>query len=221
MSGVKQLTEANKAIILTVAEEKFSSRYIAQKVGCSKTSVLNCIRKYKNSASLERKKGSGKPRKTNSAEDRLLKRMCLQNRFKSAVQIRSEFIAAGGKEISIEVVRRRLKEYSLVARIPAKKPFLTKKMRMQRLNWAKKFINWTEMDWRRVIFSDESKFNLFGSDGIHYVRRRSGGRLSEECIQPTVKHRAGQMVWGCFSFHGVGPLATFDTSNRNALCVGI
>ncbi|XP_077287686.1 uncharacterized protein LOC143912277 [Arctopsyche grandis] len=47
------------------------------------------------------------------------------------------------------------------------------------------------MDWRRVIFSDESKFNLFGSDGIHYVRRRSGERLSDKCIQPTVKHPAG------------------------------
>jgi hypothetical protein len=37
--------------------------------------------------------------------------------------------------------------------------------------------SWTTADWQKVIFLDEIKFNLFGSDGIQYVRRRSGERM--------------------------------------------
>lgn len=79
-------------------------------------------------------------------------------------------------------------------------------MRKNRLDWVKKYEHWSEMDWRNVIFSDESKFCLFGSDGMQYVRRKPGERLSDKCIKKTVKHPAGQMVWGCFSYYGIGVL---------------
>ncbi len=29
---------------------------------------------------------------------------------------------------------------------------------------------WTEENWSKVHFSDDSKFNLLGSDGKHFVR---------------------------------------------------
>ena len=49
--------------------------------------------------------------------------------------------------------------------------------------------------------------NLICSDGIQYVRRRSGERMKENCLLRTVKHPAGQMIWGCLSYHGLGELA--------------
>lgn len=80
-------------------------------------------------------------------------------------------------------------------------------MKQKRLEWAKNHAGWSLQQWRTVIFSDESKFNLFGSDGIQYVRRKSGERLSDQCLKKTVKHPAGQMIWGCFSYHGIGEMA--------------
>ena len=54
---------------------------------------------------------------------------------------------------------------------------------------------------------DESKFNLFGSDGKHYVRRQTGERLNPKCVKKSVKFGGGRvMVWGMFSAAGVGPL---------------
>lgn len=41
---------------------------------------------------------------------------------------------------------------------------------------------------------------------MQYVRRRPGERLNLECVRPTVKYPAGQMVWGCFSYYGIGEL---------------
>ena len=65
--------------------------------------------------------------------------------------------------------------------------------------------------WYKVVWSDESKFNLFGSDGRVYIRRRVGEDYLPECIQSTVKFGGGSvMVWGCITSDGVGPLTTVD-----------
>uniref|UniRef100_A0A8R1IVS3 Uncharacterized protein n=1 Tax=Caenorhabditis japonica TaxID=281687 RepID=A0A8R1IVS3_CAEJA len=59
----------------------------------------------------------------------------------------------------------------------------------------------------RTDVSDESKFMLFGSDGISYVRRPVGTRFNPKYQTPFVKHDGDNvMVWSCFSSHEVGPL---------------
>jgi len=61
--------------------------------------------------------------------------------------------------------------------------------------------------WSNVLFSDESKFELFGSDGIKYVRRPVDKRFDVRYQIPTVKHGGGSvMVWGCMSASETGPL---------------
>ena len=62
-----------------------------------------------------------------------------------------------------------------------------------------------------VIWSDKSKFNLFGSDGRVYIRRRIGEDFHPDCIQQTVKFGGGNvMMWGCVSCEGVGPLVRVE-----------
>uniref|UniRef100_A0A1I7XUL6 DDE_3 domain-containing protein n=1 Tax=Heterorhabditis bacteriophora TaxID=37862 RepID=A0A1I7XUL6_HETBA len=59
----------------------------------------------------------------------------------------------------------------------------------------------------KVVFSDESKFNRFGSDGKKYVRRRPGEEFMPKCTIPTIKHGGGSvMVWAAFNRNGSGPL---------------
>ncbi|EFN82678.1 Transposable element Tcb1 transposase, partial [Harpegnathos saltator] len=86
-----------------------------------------------------------------------------------------------------------------------------------RLDFAKKFEHWTEVDWRKVLFSDESKFQSFGSDGIKYIRRPTGTRYNSRYQIPTVKHGGRNvMVWGSFPYNGVGPLVEI-TGNMDAI----
>ena len=78
-------------------------------------------------------------------------------------------------------------------------------MRKTRLEWAKEY-QISLNDWRNVIYSDESKINLFARDGQRCVRRKSGERFHAHCVTPTVKFSTSVMIWGCMTAFGLGPL---------------
>ncbi len=57
-----------------------------------------------------------------------------------------------------------------------------------------------------VLWSDETKINLFGSDGVKRVWRQPG-EYKDKCVLPTVKHGGGiVVVWGCMSAAGTKEL---------------
>lgn len=56
-----------------------------------------------------------------------------------------------------------------------------------------------------VLLSDESKFNVFGSDGKKHTWQRPNQELKILHVRPTVKHgRVHVMVWGCVACSEVG-----------------
>ncbi|CAK9827692.1 Transposable element Tc1 transposase [Anthophora retusa] len=62
-----------------------------------------------------------------------------------------------------------------------------------------------------VLWTDESKFEIFGNKRRQFVRRRKGEAYQEGCLKPTVKHGGGSvMVWSCISANGVGDLIRID-----------
>ena len=93
-----------------------------------------------------------------------------------------------GVKVSDRAVRRRLVNAGLRARIARKKPFVNVVQRQKRVAWAKEHVTWTAEDWKKVIFSDETRTSEFGSDGVRYVRRRPGEDCLPECSTPTMKH---------------------------------
>ena len=87
-----------------------------------------------------------------------------------------------------------------------KKPYLRLANKGERLGLAKEQ-HWTEEDWKKVLWTDESTFEVFGSHRRTFVRRRTIEKMLEECLTPSVKHGGGNvMVWGCFGAGKVGDL---------------
>lgn len=104
-------------------------------------------------------------------------------------------------------VRHALQEIGLNGRIRRAKPQLSAIHIRKRKEWAADMLELTADDWRAVFITDESKFNLFGSDGKQYCRRRPGEELEPRNIKKTVKHGGGSvMVWGCLTEFGPGRL---------------
>ena len=70
--------------------------------------------------------------------------------------------------------------------------------------------------WKNVLWSDETKINLLGSDGVSHVWWQPGEEYHDVCTMPTVKHGGeNDMVWGCMSAFGVGELH-FIEGNMNS-----
>jgi transposase len=130
------------------------------------------------------------------------------DRFRPSHEIAQTLINRKSKKaIHSSTVRRRQMEAGLNGRIARNKPKLTKRQRQARLRWAKKYRDWKAEDFEKILWSDESPFNLFVKNGKVWVRRRLDEEYVLCCMQPTVKFGGGHInVWGCFSSQGVGSL---------------
>lgn len=111
------------------------------------------------------------------------------------------------KDVSAETVRCSIRKMGFHGRVARKKPFISEKNRKIRIEFAKKYKNKYFEYWKNILFTDESRYNVFGSDGRQMVWRKPNTELKKENLQPTVKFGGGSvMVWGCFSAAGVGNL---------------
>ena len=190
---------------MALSEEGYTQRVIAAHVGCTQASVSGILKKKMVYGNVKDAKIPGRKRKTSQKEDRIVVRKSKTDRFKTASQIKAEMQTDYDVDISVSTTRRRLREASLNACRPQKKPRLTSCHKKKRLDFAKAHQNWTAEQWTQVVFSDESRFLLHRSDGRIFVRRMTGEEVKENCVQPTVRHGRGAiMVWGCINARGVG-----------------
>ena len=79
------------------------------------------------------------------------------------------------------------------------KSLISRKNQKARLDSTTEHIAWTEGQWNMVDFSDESKFNLFGSDGKIFVRRsKNGESLSPQYVKKLWNLMGCNGVWDDF-----------------------
>ena len=73
---------------------------------------------------------------------------------------------------------------------------------------------WSVEEWRRILFSNESKINLKGFDSKHKSFQRPPNKQLPKYCKRTVKHGGGNaMALGCFSLNGIGSLYEISKTN--------
>lgn len=203
------LLDRQKVIILY--QQGLTIREIQRQVKGSISGIHYIIKKFKKSKCVGDLKRSGRPRKLTPAAEKHLKLLSLRNRKKNSTQLAQEIAEATGTRVSSSLVRRKLISFGLRGCVAKKKTFFRRGNKQKRLKFVKEHENWTEEDWKKVLWTDESKFEMFGSRRRQYVRRRPGEEYLEDCLNPTMKHGGGSiMVWGCFSGYGVGDLIKIE-----------
>lgn len=211
MGKAKAITSQLQELMIKEIQGGSSQRQVAARFGVSQSGVAAVLKRFNERGAVIVKKSSGRPRETTVKQDRILLRLSNEDPRKSAVSLRTELKEKYKVLCSVSTVKRRLRASGLFGRRPAKKPLVSVKNRIARVQFAKRHLKWTSKDWAKILWSDESKFNLFGSDGIKYVRRPIGQRYNPKFQLPTVKHGGGNvMVWGCFSHDSIGPLHRID-----------
>ncbi|GFY31753.1 transposable element Tcb2 transposase [Trichonephila clavipes] len=119
-------------------------------------------------------------------------------------QVANQFLAASGKQISRKTVARRLRGGGLYARRPVVCVPLTRQHRTARLQWCREHHNWTEQDWARVLFSDESRFSLSSDCRRQLIWRESDTAYRPENIQEKDRYpTCSIMVWAGIMINGL------------------
>ena len=71
----------------------------------------------------------------------------------------------------------------MIGRIAVRKPLLRPVNKEKRLKFAQEYGEWTIGQWKSVLWTDESKFERFGSHRRQYVRRKLNERFKPDCIK--------------------------------------
>lgn len=140
------------------------------------------------------KREADEPRKTSKRDDNKILDLSLADKFRSATRIRPKFNEKLVAPISLTTVERRLREGDLFGRIAVRKPLLRPGNKRKRLLFAKDHENLSIDQWKNVLWSDESKFELFGFHRRKYYRRKVNKRYHSKCIVPTVKYGGGSTM---------------------------
>ena len=141
--------------------------------------LLYMIEKYKSRKCIGNLIGRGRKRKTTPHLDRVIQRKIKTNRRKSALPVQTELNIA----VSESMIHRRAHEIGLYGRVARKNTANCGK----RVRYSRKYREKPLDFWNSVLWSDESKFNLFGSDGKVMVWRTPKEEYNSTCTVPIVK----------------------------------
>ncbi|GFT89370.1 transposable element Tc1 transposase [Trichonephila clavipes] len=177
------------------------------------TSIDKIIGRFKSDGLIENKSGRGRKNiLSDVAKRKVLKDIKIDLKLSAVKQLAAETSRIiMGRSVSDETVRNVIRHAGYSSRVARKKPFISIQNQKKRLEFAKTHQLKTDNFWKKVMFSDESKFNIFGSDGRRTVWRKPSTTLDPKNLRPIVKHGGGSvMVWGCMASNGVGNLVFRD-----------
>ncbi|KAK3552739.1 hypothetical protein QTP86_022149, partial [Hemibagrus guttatus] len=203
MAKTKELSKDTRNKIVDLHQAGKTESAIGKQLGVKKSTVGAIIRKWKTTDNLPR---SGAPRKISPRGVKMITRMVSKNPRTTRGDPVNDLQRAGTKvtkaTISNTLRLQGLKSCS-ARRVPLLKPVHVR----ARLKSAREHLDDPEEDWENVIWSDETKIELFGKNSACRVWRRKNAELHPKNTIPTVKHGGGNiMLWGCFSAKGPGRL---------------
>ncbi len=187
----KELSEDLKKRIVALHKDGVGYKKIAKTLKLSCSTVAKTIQRFNRTGSTQNRPRHGRPKKLSARAQRHIQRLCLGNRRMSAASIAAEVEGVGGQPVSAQTIRRTLHQIGLHGCCPRRKPLLKMMHKKARKQFAE-----DNHYWNHVLWSDETKINLFGSDGVKCVWRQPGEECKDKCVLPTVKHGGGSVMSG-------------------------
>jgi transposase len=205
---MKALTPAQVSHILTLLNKGKSASQISAITGRG-LSTISRIR-FTHCPTLAKAPG-GRPCKLSPSDIHYSIQQITSQKAEHATEVTKILQNMTGESISVKTVHRALKKAGMRAVVKRKRPLLTKRHRKARMDFALAHKDWTLDDWKRVVWSDETKINCLGSDGRKWVWKRAGEGLSDRLVEGTVKFGGGNlMLWGCMLWEGPGYSTKID-----------
>lgn len=175
------------AVILKLHDLGYSLGQISREINVPKSTIHHIIhtRDPTSKDYMEPAKRPGRPPKLSRRAERALLCYVAKNPRDTLAALSTP--SKSGHRLHPDTTRRYLAKNKVYAFKPRRKPYLSKKHKRDRLRWAKDHLKWGVEDWKKVIFSDESTFELGPDLSSLYVRRPLGKAYESRYLLPTFK----------------------------------
>ena len=195
------LSEYEKGQIDLLHEQCNSNRAIATKLKRSPRVINNYL---SNTSGYNKIKRTGRKGK-------------LTNRNKRAIIKKASNSSVSCKKIVDELCLKvsrwtinRVLQKSEILKFQKRKssPALSDAHKQSRLEWSREHMTWN-VDWQKVVWSDEKKFNLDGPDGFNYYCH---DLRKENCFSTKRNIGGGSvMIWASFGYFGKSEISFIET----------
>lgn len=109
----------------------------------------------------------------------------------------TEIARQAGIQDSSKLLQRTFAQEGYHRRVARQKPFLNAVSKGRRLEWPQLHAEWTILDWARVLWTDESSFNIGDSQSTVLVTRWPGEEYLEDCLQVIPKFKKLRSLMDC------------------------
>ncbi len=202
MAKTKELSKDVRDKIVDLHKAGMGYKTTAKQLGEKVTTVGTIIRKWKKHKITVNVPRSGAPCKISPRTVSMIMRT-VRNQPRTTREDLVNDLKAAGTIVTKKTIGNTLRREGLKSCSARKVPLLNKAHVQARL----KFVNDSEENWVKVLWSDETKIKLFGINSTRRVWRRRNVAYDPKNTIPTVKHGGGNiMLWGCFSAKGTGQL---------------
>ena len=158
-----RLTDVRRGRAIALLMQGQRQQQVANHFGVNVSTIERLVRRLRETGHLADRPRSGRPRVTSRRQDRTIRLAHLRNRQLTA----TETARTHNRQISPKTVGSRLREIGLRARRLYVGLPLTQARRLHRMAWLTAHAPrlFPKRQWRRVLFTDESRFTLYRADG--------------------------------------------------------
>jgi transposase len=200
-----QLTEVERAAIVTLHAVGWTGRAIAQTLKCSENTVTLWVQRWQKTRSLADAERSGRPRCTDDDTDQDI--MLYADAHVNALP--SDIVRELALPVDARTVRRRLVEIDLHTYVKRHEHAFTELDLKRRIAFAEGYSSWTENDWRRVLWSDHTLFTL-DYQTRECVTRPPGMACEAKYLGQEERLEGAVWLWGCFCADGLGHAELYE-----------
>ncbi|KAK3519341.1 hypothetical protein QTP70_024775, partial [Hemibagrus guttatus] len=194
MAKTKELTEDLRLRIVAAHKSGKGYKTISKCFEVPVATVQSIIKKYKTFRTVKNLRGRGRKPKVTPVLARRIVREVKKNPRITTKAILMNLGSAGGN-MSWQTVQRILHTAGFHGRRPRRTLLLQIRHTKARLAFANAHLDKEEDFWSSVLWSDETKIELFGHNDVAFIWCKKGEAFNPKNIIPTVKRGGGNLMF--------------------------